>query len=56
MSIPITPAAALSLGTKDTASAGAGDVWPTRIGFSAPIPLVASGRYSATVTYTVVAR
>jgi uncharacterized protein len=56
VSIPIGPAAALSLGTKDTASAGAGDVWPTRIGFSAPIPLVASGRYSATVTYTVVAR
>lgn len=54
--IPIAPAAALSVGTKDTASAGAGDVWATRIGFSAPIPLVASGRYSATVTYTVVAR
>lgn len=54
--IPVAPAAALSLGTKDTASAGAGDVWATRIGFSTPIPLVASGRYSATVTYTVVAR
>lgn len=54
--IPVGPAAALSLGTKDTASAGAGDVWATRIGFSTPIPLVASGRYSATVTYTVVAR
>jgi hypothetical protein len=56
VSIPIAPATALSVGTKDTASAGAGDVWATRIGFSAPIPLVASGRYSATVTYTVVAR
>jgi hypothetical protein len=54
--IPIAPAAALSLGTRDTASTGAGDVWATRIGFSAPIPLVASGRYSATVTYTVAAR
>jgi hypothetical protein len=54
--IPIAPAAALSIGTKDTASIGAGDVWATRIGFSAPIPLVASGRYSATVTYTVTAR
>ena len=54
--IPVAPAAALSLGTKDTASAGTGDVWATRIGFSTPIPLVASGRYSATVTYTVVAR
>jgi hypothetical protein len=54
--IPVAPAAALSLGTKDTASTGAGDAWATRIGFSAPIPLVASGRYSATVTYTVIAR
>lgn len=54
--IPIAPAAPLSLGTRDTASTGAGDVWATRIGFSAPIPLVASGRYSATVTYTVAAR
>lgn len=54
--IPVAPAAALSIGTKDSASASAGDAWTTRIGFSAPIPLVASGRYSATVTYTVVAR
>ncbi|HEY5659676.1 MAG TPA: lamin tail domain-containing protein [Gaiellaceae bacterium] len=54
--IPVAPAAALSIGSKGAASATAGDVWPTRIGFSAPIPLVASGRYSATVTYTVVAR
>ena len=54
--IPMAPAAALSVGTKDTASAGPGDLWATRIGFSAPIPLVASGRYSATVTYTVIAR
>jgi Lamin Tail Domain len=54
--IPITPAAALAIGTKDGASAAAGDVWPTRIGFSSPLPLVPTGRYSATVTYTVVAR
>jgi hypothetical protein len=54
--IPVTPATALAIGSKGAASAPAGDVWATRIGFSAPIPLVASGRYSATVTYTVVAR
>jgi hypothetical protein len=54
--IPVAPAAALSIGSKGAASATAGDAWSTRIGFSAPIPLVASGRYSATVTYTVVAR
>ena len=54
--IPIPPATALAIGTKDTASTGLGDVWPTRIGFSAPLPLVPTGRYSATVTYTAVAR
>jgi hypothetical protein len=56
VAIPITPAAALAVGTKDGASAAAGDVWPTRIGFSSPLPLVPTGHYSATVTYTVIAR
>ena len=54
--IPIQPAAALAVGTKDTPSGDTGDVWPTRIGFSSPLPLVPTGRYSATVTFTVVAR
>lgn len=55
-SIPVQPAAALTIGTKDAPSAAAGDVWPTRLGFSSPLPLVPAGRYSATVTYTAVAR
>jgi Lamin Tail Domain len=54
--IPISPAAALTVGTKATPSAAGGDVWPTNIGFSAPLPLVATGRYTATVTFTVLAR
>jgi Lamin Tail Domain len=54
--IPIPPAAALTVGTKDSPSAGTGDVWPTRIGFSAPLPLVPTGRYTATVTFTAIAR
>jgi hypothetical protein len=54
--IPIQPAAALTVGTKDTPSAGGGDTWATRIGFSSPLPLVATGRYSATVTFSVAAR
>ena len=54
--IPIAPATALTIGTKSTASAAGGDVWATNIGFSAPLPLVATGRYSATVTFTAVAR
>jgi hypothetical protein len=53
--IPIAPAT-LTVGTKSTASAAGGDVWATNIGFSAPLPLVATGRYSATVTFTAVAR
>jgi uncharacterized protein len=55
-SIPITPAAALVVGTRDGPSSDSGDVWATRIGFSAPLPLVTTGRYAATVTFTVVAR
>lgn len=54
--IPIQPAAALTVGTKDAPSAGSGDIWATRIGFSSPLPLVTTGRYAATVTFTVVAR
>jgi len=54
--IPFAPATALTVGTKSTASATGGDVWATNIGFSAPLPLVATGRYSATVTFTAVAR
>lgn len=54
--IPIQPAAALTVGTKNAPSAVAGDVWATRIGFSSPLPLVATGRYAATVTFSVLAR
>lgn len=54
--IPVQPAAALTVGTKDSPTAGAGDVWPTRLGFSSALPLVPAGRYSATVTFTAVAR
>jgi hypothetical protein len=54
--IPIAPATGLTIGTKSAASAVGGDVWATNVGFSAPLPLVATGRYSATVTFTGVAR
>lgn len=54
--IPVSPASALEVGTTAAASAGGGDLWATRIGFSSPLPLVASGRYAATVTFSVVAR
>jgi hypothetical protein len=54
--IPIAPAADLLVGTTAAASAAAGDAWPTSIGFTSPIPAVASGRYTPTVTYTVIGR
>jgi hypothetical protein len=54
--IPISPAAGLSVGTKSVSSAAGGDVWATNIGFSAPLPLSATGRYTATVTFTAIAR
>src|SRR6266576_4560384 len=54
--IPISPATGLTVGTKAASSATGGDVWATNIGFSSPLSLVATGRYSATVTFTAVAR
>jgi len=54
--IPIAPAADLLVGTTSARSAGAGDVWPTTLGFTGPLPVVAPGRYSATVTYTLIGR
>jgi uncharacterized protein len=56
VAIPIQPAAGLTIGTKDSPTAQSGDVWPARIGFSTPLPLVATGHYTATVTFTAIAR
>lgn len=54
--IPVTPATGLTVGTKATSSAAGGDVWATSIGFSSPLPLVATGRYTASVTFAAVGR
>jgi hypothetical protein len=54
--IPVSPATGLTVGTKAASSAAGGDVWATNIGFSSALPLVATGRYTATVTFTAVAR
>lgn len=54
--IPIAPAADLLIGTTAARSAQAGDVWPTNVGFVSPLPVVAPGRYSTTVTFTVIGR
>ena len=54
--IPISPATGLTVGTKAASSGAGGDVWATNIGFSSALPLVPTGRYTATVTFTAVAR
>jgi hypothetical protein len=54
--IPITPATALTVGTKPAPSAAGGDAWATNIGFSSALPLVATGRYTASVTFTAIPR
>jgi hypothetical protein len=56
VAIPVTPATSLTIGTKAAPTAAGGDVWATNIGFASALPLVATGRYSATVTYTAIAR
>jgi hypothetical protein len=53
--VPVSPAS-LTIGTTSATSPSAGDVWPTEVGFSAPIPSVAPGRYTATLTFTVIGR
>ena len=54
--IPILPAPDLVLGTSSAPSAAAGDVWATSVGFASPLPVVAPGHYTATVTYTLIGR
>ena len=55
VAVPIAPAAQ-TIGTTSAASQASGDVWPTSAGFLSPFPNVAPGRYTATVTFTVIGR
>jgi hypothetical protein len=54
--IPIAPAPDLLIGTTSAQSAAGGDVWPTNVSFTSPLPVVPPGKYTATVTYTVIGR
>ena len=54
--IPIAPAPDLLVGTTAARSASGGDVWPTNVSFTSPLPVVPAGHYTATVTYTVIGR
>jgi hypothetical protein len=53
--IPIAPSN-LAVGSTSAVGAPAGDVWPTSVGFAGPIPSVAPGRFTATLTFTAIAR
>ena len=54
--IPVAPVADLLLATAAAPSAVSGDVWPTSVGFASPLPAVSPGRYTATLTFTVIGR
>ena len=54
--IPIAPAADLLVGTTSGPSASGGDVWPTHVSFTSPLPSVPPGRYTATMTFTAIGR
>ncbi len=56
VAIPIAPAPDLLIGTTGGLSAPGGDVWPTQVGFVSPLPVVAPGRYTATLTFTAIGR
>jgi len=56
VSLPIPPATDLLVGTTAAPSAAAGDVWSTSIGFTSAIPSGSTGKHTATVTFTVIAR
>lgn len=54
--VPIGASSALTVGTTAAPSAASGDVWPTNVGFAGPLPAVAPGRHTATLTFTAIAR
>ena len=54
--IPIAPAADLLVGTTSAPTSPSGDSWATSVGFISPLPLVAAGRYTASVTFTAIGR
>jgi Lamin Tail Domain len=54
--IPIAPAADLLVGTTSAPTGASGDAWTTNVGFTSPLPPVAAGHYTATVTFTAIGR
>jgi hypothetical protein len=46
----------LTVGSSSVATPAAGDVWSTSVGFTAPLPVVAPGHYTSTITFTVIGK
>jgi len=56
VAVPIAPAPDLSLAGSSGPSAGGGDTVATSVGFVSPLPVVAAGHYTATLTFTVIGK
>ena len=56
VAVPITPAPDLSLAGASGPSADGGDTVATSVGFVSPLPVVAAGHYTATLTFTVIGK
>jgi hypothetical protein len=54
--VPIAPAPDLSLVTTSGPSGSGGDTVATSVGFVSPLPVVAAGHYTATLTFTVIGK
>jgi hypothetical protein len=54
--IPLLTSSDLSVGSAARAAPATGDIWPASIGFTGPLPAVAPGHYTGTVTFTVIGR
>jgi hypothetical protein len=54
--VPIAPAPDLTLAAASGPSAAGGDTVATSVGFVSPLPVVAAGLYTATLTFTVMGK
>ncbi len=54
--IPVPPAADFVLASASAATTATGDVWPASVGFTSALPVLPPGRYTSTITFTVIGR
>lgn len=54
--IPVAPAADAVLATTSAATPASGDVVPATVGFTSALPVLPPGRYTSTITFTVIGR